>query len=331
MSAHGSALAATLGQDRLVDKFRGALVGAGVGDALGAAFEGHRGPIPDEDVARVDRAVHPLRYTDDTAMTLALAESLLAVGGLNEDHVAKAFARSWQREPHRGYGAGTAALLARVADGEAWDAASRSQFQGQGSFGNGAAMRVAPVALYAAANPGRTSALARRSAWVTHAHPLAIDGAAVQAVAVATALAHPGPQPLEPQDFLADVYTAAEPLLAERLRTVAFLLPDATPDQVGEQLGTGVAAHEAVPAAILAFLRHPRSYADAVRFAISLGGDTDTIACMAGAIAGASLGESAIPQRWVGRTEGAATLRALAERLADRVLIPDATDVVSPP
>ena len=132
------AVSADLDEGHLVDKFRGALVGAAVGDALGAAF-----------------------------------------------------ARSWQREPDRGYGGGTASLLARLSRGTAWEAASRSQFEGQGSLGNGAAMRVAPVALHATAHAEPASVLARRSAAVTHAHPLALDGASVQAVAVATALAPP--------------------------------------------------------------------------------------------------------------------------------------------
>ncbi len=321
MTTYGSQLALALGHDQLLDKFRGALVGAAVGDALGAAFEGHPGPVPIEGVGEAERGEYALPYTDDTAMTIALAESLLQEGGLNQDRLVQAFARSWQREPHRGYGAGTAGLLARIAAGATWEAASRAQFEGQGSFGNGAAMRVAPVALFAAAHPARTSVLARRSASVTHAHPLAIDGAAVQAAAVATALAHPASQPLAAQDFLADVHAAVtEPVFAERLSFVASLVPDATAEQVGEQLGTGVAAHEAVPAALLSFLRHPASYPDAVRFAITLGGDTDTIASMAGAVAGACLGVSAIPERWVERTEGAGTLRALAERLASRVL-----------
>jgi poly(ADP-ribose) glycohydrolase ARH3 len=221
-----------------------------VGDALGAAFEGHPGPVPLDDVQKLERGQTPLAYTDDTAMTLVLAESLLASGGLTQDRLAAAFARSWRREPNRGYRASTADLLRRVGAEEAWDAASRSQFDGQGSFGNGAAMRVAPAALYAGAQAATTAILARRSAMVTHAHPLAIDGAAVQAVAVAVALAHPASGPLRPEDLLADVSTAAtETLFAERLSAVVSLLPVATPTDAAEQLGTGVAAHEAVPAA----------------------------------------------------------------------------------
>lgn len=73
----------------------------------------------------------------------------------------------------------------------------------------------------------------------------------------------------------------------------------------------------------MCFLRHARSYPDAVGFAITLGGDTDTIASMAGAIAGACLGESAISQRWLERTEGASMLGALGERFAARLLNQD--------
>ncbi len=312
---------ANLGEGELVDKFRGALVGVAVGDALGAPFEGRPGPVPLADISGVERGASRLPYTDDTAMTLALAQSLLDVGDLDEDRLAQAFARCWRSEPHRGYGGGTAALLAQLARGAAWERASRSQFGGQGSFGNGAAMRVAPVALHTTAHAAPAGPLARRSAAVTHAHPLAMDGAAVQAVAVATALAQPPSQPVEPELLLAEVSSAVtQTLFAQRLGIVATLVADSAPEQVIEQLGTGVAAHESVPTAILCFLRLAHSYPDAVRFAVTLGGDTDTIASMAGAIAGAHLGESAIPQRWLARTEGAAMLGELGQRFAAAVV-----------
>lgn len=73
-----------------------------------------------------------------------------------------------------------------------------------------------------------------------------------------------------------------------------------------------------MPAALCAFLCHPDSFADTVRLAVSLGGDTDTIASMAGALAGAYLGYSAIPAKWVERTEATDRPADLAVRLRDR-------------
>lgn len=81
-----------------------------------------------------------------------------------------------------------------------------------------------------------------------------------------------------------------------------------------------MAAVESVPAAFCAFLRYQDSFSDAIRFAISLGGDTDTIASMTGALAGAHLGHSAIPQDWIERTEGTGKLGTFAERFFRRAV-----------
>ena len=80
-------------------------------------------------------------------------------------------------------------------------------------------------------------------------------------------------------------------------------------------LGNGVEAHESVPTAIYTFLRYPDSFADVVGYAISLGGDTDTIASMAGAVSGAYLGLDAIPEAWRENVEGSARLQELADSL----------------
>jgi poly(ADP-ribose) glycohydrolase ARH3 len=304
-------------------RVRGAFLGVVVGDALGAPFEGHPGVVPAERIADLERNGVVLRFTDDTAMTVALAESLLAAGGLDQDRLAATFAQHYLREPDRGYGAGTARLLADLAAGADWRPAAAGQFGGQGSFGNGAAMRVAPVAVHAAAGGlRRVAELARRSAVVTHTHPAAVDGAVAQATAIALALEWPATGPLDRRAFLATVVAAVgEGEMAEALRSVSALVEagePASPRAVATRTGTGVAAAESVPAALAAFLCHPGSFADTVRFAISLGGDTDTIASMAAAVAGARLGEEAVPARWRERSEGAPLLVDLADRLADR-------------
>lgn len=300
-------------------KRRGALLGALVGDALGAPLEGHPVPVPAACLAEIEREARPRRYTDDSAMTMALAESLLARHDLDQDHLAHTFAAHYAREPRRGYGAGAADLLGRVAAGADWREAAAAQFGGRGSFGNGAAMRVAPVALHAAGDLHRVVGLARGSAVVTHTHPAAVEGAAAQAVAVALALAQPPSSPLDRRTFLARVTTSiSSGEMAEALRSLPAVLdqrPAPSPEVVAARIGTGVTAVEAVPAALAAFLLHPGSFPEAVRFAVLLGGDTDTIASMAGALAGAYLGESAIPAAWLDATEGVDRMLQLADRL----------------
>lgn len=301
--------------EELRPRFRGVLLGVAVGDALGARYEGRRVPRW-ETLLRLVDSPGALRYTDDTHMTIGLAESLLERDGFDGAHMAHLFARNYAAEPWRGYGRGPRLIFRLLQRGVPWDEAARSLFGGTGSLGNGAAMRVAPAALFAFPDLEAVEELARRTALVTHTHELGIEGAALQACAVALLLLRPPGEPLEAGEYLR--------ALGERLRTEAFrerlervraLLPEAPREEVVARVGNGVEAHEAVPAALYAFLRHPRSFAEAVLYAISLGGDTDTIACMTGALAGAHLGEEAIPPSWRQGVEGADRLRELADAL----------------
>ncbi len=105
------------------------------------------------------------------------------------------------------------------------------------------------------------------------------------------------------------------PVYYEKLARVEALPPHAAPDAVIAQLGNGAAGHESVPAAVYAFLRSPDSFSTAVHYAVGLGGDTDTIAGMTGALVGAYQGEAAIPETARAHVEGGTKLRALADGL----------------
>jgi poly(ADP-ribose) glycohydrolase ARH3 len=295
-------------------KARGALLGAALGDALGCGFEGHPAPSASE-VRDVLRAHGTLRYTDDTAMTIALAESLVAVSDLDEDHLAATFARHWHAEHWRGYGRGTASLLRAIDGGGSWRELAPAQFEG-GSYGNGAAMRVAPVAILAGGDIHRTLDLARRSAQVTHAHLLGIDGAALQAGVVALALASPADEPLDPQAVLAAAADfVTEEVMQEQLTRVGELAAHALPAEVATHIGHGVDALSSVPAALVSALLASGSMSDTIRYAIAIGGDTDTIASMAAGITGAHLGAEAIPDAWLARLESRERLIGLADGL----------------
>jgi len=281
------------------DRARGALLGAAIGDALGQPLEGHRAP-GQRDIEIAMSHERDLRWTDDTALTIAFAESLVEVGGLDEDQLALAFARTWRAEPWRGYGPRAAALFESVADGGSWHELARTTR----SWGNGAAMRVAPAAVFAAGNITRTLDLARRSALVTHTHPLAVDGAVVQAFAVASAL-RPG----------AAGALAVSRRMQEQLDRVDSMPVAATPDDVALEIGHGVDALSSVPAARAVVRLAGGSMETTMRFALALGGDTDTIASMAGAVVGARLGAGAIPKAWLDRLEGLGRLIRLADKL----------------
>lgn len=300
-------------RDVLTDKFRGALVGTAVGDALGAPTEGRRRPSGSY-LDSLDDSPPNLRYTDDTAMTIGVARSLVERDGFDGDHMAGVLADIYRREPWRGYGSGPPIVFALREQGVPWDEAASGLFDGEGSFGNGAAMRVAPVALYAFPDREAAADLARGTAIITHSHPEGIDGAVIQAVAVETALTSPSIEPDRVAAALLD--HASTPALREKL---SFLAENADRPlrEIAETLGNGIAARDSIVTALACFLAHPDDFREAIKSAIGLGGDTDTIAAMTGALSGAHLGLEAILESW-SAVEGAAELMSLGNALAER-------------
>jgi len=300
----------------LVDKFLGGMLGTALGDAIGELAFRFR---EERALRRRIAAAGPLIYTDDTAMAIALAESLLQAGGLDEQHLGDTFCNHFQREPWRGYASGPPTLFALVQQqGLPYTQAAQRLFNGQGSFGNGAAMRIAPLGLYFCDAPNLYD-LARRSAAVTHAHPIGIDGAAVLALAITEAVNLDPKEPF-PAGPLASklVSFARTPEMQGKLRLVRDLLADAVPPtEAALQLGQTVVAHESVPFALYSFLRHPTSFEDCLFCAILHGGDRDTLGAMACAVSGAYLGARAVPAHWRARLENRDQIEALAVELAE--------------
>lgn len=289
---------------------RGALLGTFVGDALGMPWEGHPSKAIPEDVEMAEARLGRGTYTDDTEMMINLAESLLEHGAVDDDHLARAFLKG--HDPYRGYGRGTLEVFSLWETGTPVAHAASQVFDGTGSRGNGAAMRIAPVAVKFAGSPDLLEQ-ARRSAEVTHRHPVAVDGAVVAAVAVAAALR--GEPVLD-----SAAAAAVTPELIERLGRVEQALDEQPqPEEIAERLGNAAVADESVPAAIYSAVAHD-NFESAVRFAVRCGGDTDTIAAVAGAIAGAAHGIEAIPERWVEALEDGARGRSYVLTLADRLL-----------
>jgi poly(ADP-ribose) glycohydrolase ARH3 len=283
------------------DRARGALLGTFVGDALGMPYEGaHPRAIPAV-LEMVDARLGRGTYTDDTQMMIALAESLLRCDVVDPEDLARSFRA--HHDPARGYGAGTTRVFELWEQGDSVDEAARRVFAGQGSLGNGAAMRVAPVAVRFADDDVLLATHASRSARVTHAHPVGIDGAVVQAAAVAAALNDQDPLP-------AAIAAARTREIRERLleiRGSTAIGPSATSSAEGS-----------VPAAIAA-AAGADGFEEAVTKAIRAGGDTDTVGAMAGAIAGARFGAAAIPARWLDALEDGERGRRHVESLADEL------------
>jgi len=225
------------------------MLGAIAGDVVGSVYEG----------APVKTKRFPLlsarsTFTDDSVLTVAVADALLAHG----DYAA-AFQRWFRAYPDRGFGASFAAWAASAAAGP------------YGSWGNGSAMRVSPVA-WARDTLDAVLAEARASAVVTHDHPEGVRGA--EATAAAVFLARTG---ADKPAIRAGIESRFGYDLGRRL------------DEVRPGYGFDVSCQGSVPESLIAFLE-ASDWEDAVRNAISLGGDADTMACIAGAVAEAFFG-----------------------------------------
>ena len=281
----------------LKDRYSGSMLGLGLADALGARREG--GVIGGFLWgALVGGGNKTLRWTDDTQMSMLLAESLLECGGVDPDRLARQWADGM--EGWRGYGPGARKLLQRVGKGQDWRTASRSVFP-DGSFGNGAAMRAAPLGLYYRGRPEDLDRAGELAASITHAHPLGIEGGLLMARAVADVLE----RPFEPGPFLERLHDSCRASeYRDRLKIAReYLDGNPPPIEVKRRLGTSVLAHESVVTAVHLFCRFNDDFRGLIEFILTLGGDTDTIGAMAGGIFGALRGKAALPADLLGRLE----------------------------
>jgi len=181
-------------------KFPGCLVGTAIGDALGAGWEGG-GMSRTEDIVSLAEKLEQLIYTDDTHMAIGIAESLIESKGFDGEHMAQTFIKNYDAEPWRGYGPGPPIIFGMIKSGEAWYSAANRLYRG-GSFGNGSAMRVAPVGLLYSRNLEKLREIAYQSSAITHSHELGKEGAALQACAVTLALNSPSDEDIDREAFL---------------------------------------------------------------------------------------------------------------------------------
>ncbi|MHC1726215.1 MAG: ADP-ribosylglycohydrolase family protein [Syntrophobacteraceae bacterium] len=297
-------------------KYIGCMIGSALGDSIGELAFGS----PDKRkllAAIADSEV--LRYTDDTAMAIGLAQSLIEKGDVDSEHVGNKFHENYLKEPWRGYASGTPTVFALVeSTGIPHVEAAKTLFNGNGSFGNGAAMRVAPVGLFYHGSP-RLIENAFASAEVTHSHIMAKHGAALQASAIDQALALDPGELFPVRQFIDGLLgLGLTSKLHEKIEAVQVLLENHIPcAQAIKVLGKSVAIHESLPFSIYAFLLHPKSFEECLFCAVMNGGDRDTLGAMAGAISGAYVGIDGIPGEWRERLENRDLLYGLALSLLE--------------
>jgi ADP-ribosylglycohydrolase len=246
------------------------------------------------------------RYTDDTQMALSVVETLRRSGVINQDQLAESFAARY--DPGRGYGPNMHTLLRELRAGQSsWRALAPAQFGGQGSYGNGAAMRVAPLGAYFADDLQRVAEQARLSAEVTHSHTDAIAGAI--AVAVGAALAWQAREAGE-RPTRAELIDRILPLVPasgvrDRLRRARDISSTTSTTSAASMLGSGyqVSALDTVPYALWCAGQFLDDYEEALWQTASGLGDIDTTCAMVGGIVVLYTGVENIPEDWITRRE----------------------------
>jgi ADP-ribosylglycohydrolase len=277
------------------------LEGLALGDAFGESFF-----TPDavERLKRREPLGGPWRWTDDTAMALSIVETLAAHDRIDQDDLAARFARRYDLEPDRGYGMATHHGLRAIGRGAHWRGVAAGHFGGEGSYGNGAAMRASVVGAWFADDLDRAVREARLSAEVTHAHREGAAGAV--GVALAAALACRGEDcPAGPRYIAAVLDRLPDGKLKARA-TAALNLPGEIPiDRVVAALGNGsrVSAQDTVPLVLWCAARYPDDFTEALWLTVSALGDRDTTCAMVGGIVACRVGHEGLPGDWLGRRE----------------------------
>ncbi|MET8622893.1 ADP-ribosylglycohydrolase family protein [Kitasatospora sp. NPDC004669] len=278
-----------------------ALNGLSVGDALGAQFF-----VPETARAHfVSRTEPPgpWPWTDDTEMACSVYAAHRERGAIDTFDLTHAFAR--RHDFDRGYGPAANRMLRLIREGGDAETLAAELFDGQGSYGNGAAMRVAPLGAAYADDLDEVIRLAARTAVITHTHPQAVDGAIAVAVAAALAVGT-RTEGMAPKTFLGEV-AHRTPLGAvhEGLVEATHLLAEPDPLVAAKVLGNGsrTSAADTVPYALWCAARRLTDYRAAVWEAIAAGGDMDTVAAITGGVVAAHTGTRGIPAAWMAARE----------------------------
>lgn len=271
---------------RLRDHARGCIIGGTLGDAMGGPFEGQPGPIRFQQ--------HDKWFiSDDSQLTLATCESIIEAGKVSAEHVAQSFLHWYRARRIASIGSSTLKALRDLDAGCHWALAGA---KGEMSAGNGAAMRIAPLAFHLDPEDDQDRQLIRDVARITHHNEEAYAGALAMVAAIRS-LAFRKSVP-------GDVLLTVLPRLPDsRVRDRIMQLSDLSGDSIGAVAGRfGASAYvvDSVPLALFAarMIDHYQ-FDELLRMVIEAGGDTDTNASMTGQLAGAWIGAANIPKTMI--------------------------------
>lgn len=299
----------------LRDRFRGALLGLAVGEALGAPAEFLSGPqiaerygVIAEMIGGGCHDVAPGQTTDATDMALCLAESLAEHGTHDPEDVMRRY-RDWFEGKPRDVSLTVRTVLLSYRAGTPWDLASRRAWEvlGHPVAANGSLMRCAPLALLYYRDAERRREASLDESMLTHFDPLAGWACVALNDLVVAAM----------QDELRKQLPVIAATLDDEDRRISAALLDA-PVAEPEEIHNSAFVVDSLRTALWAVLR-AATFEEALCTVVNLGDDADTVGAITGALAGALHGEAAIPPRWLTALQLREPLRAVADRLAERV------------
>ncbi|MDW4915796.1 ADP-ribosylglycohydrolase family protein [Streptomyces californicus] len=284
--------------ERRFERALASLRGLSVGDALGSQFF-----VPANYPLLKQRALPPgpWQWTDDTEMACSVLAVLAAHHRVDQDALARSFAE--HHDFDRGYGPAVNRMLRLVREGGDWRELSSALFNGQGSWGNGSAMRIAPLGAWYADDPEQATHQAEISSYPTHQHREAVVGAMAVAAAASLAAAPDGPP--SPEELLDGVIALVpRSAVGAGLRRARDMLDYQDAGTVAAVLGNGrrTSAHDTVPFALWSAARSLGDYEEAFWATAQAGGDVDTTCAIVGGIV-ASGGGGAPPPAWLAQTE----------------------------
>lgn len=331
-------------QSPAVNKMRGCLLGAALGDALGAPVEfidsiaqikrdyfpnGIEGisSLKPQDFKRDENGNCVLAYTDDTAMTLVTIQTLLTHKNKSCDSICAQMAKNFARDMMHPFGWARAArapgraclknvtivkdrVLQNKDRGNGWWKAGASKDGGCGSV-----MHAHPFGLLFHDDPEKAAEFASQHSLITHGAPLAQASCAAMAIGVAYAY-----QDKDPEFIVQKMKEAAAAYDQETADKIEKAIEYAHNKKVSSETVfkefLGWAAHDAIAATVYVFLTFPDDFQKAILFGVNTPGDSDSIASMAGALVGARVGVKQIPQDWIEILEGKDKLKMYADLVA---------------
>ncbi|MHA1378908.1 MAG: ADP-ribosylglycohydrolase family protein [Candidatus Helarchaeota archaeon] len=311
-------------------KFIGCLIGTGVGDALGQPLEGYTRRYIEANNINISK-LYRGRYTDDTQLTIAIAESLILGKGYNPEILSNRFIE-WLDEPPIGPGRGCLTAIFNLKNGIHW---SKS---GSDSGANGCAMRVSPIGLFYHNDTEMLIKAASESSLMTHTHWAAICSGIVVARTVAYLVSN---DKLDIDDFLKTISDSIRDIKYKEFRDNLLKLRNFLELPYKEALmelgligvapqffhksmiGVGLVhpyAMSTVLSALYCYLKTPDDYKQSVIESITAGGDTDTVGAICGSFCGTWNGIDGIPQAWVNKLVDNEKIHSIGQKLFETYL-----------